>query len=67
MVARHHHRQRPGKVLRENIRPQPTAEGKRRHLTVLFCDMVDSPMANRVDPEVLQRIIRSYEDACGVH
>ena len=44
-----------------------TAEGERRQLTVLFCDMVGfTELANRVDPEVLQRIIRSYEDACAV-
>jgi class 3 adenylate cyclase/tetratricopeptide (TPR) repeat protein len=41
--------------------------GERRQLTVLFCDMVGfTELANRVDPEVLQRIIRSYEDACAV-
>jgi len=43
------------------------AEGERRQLTVLFCDMVGfTELANRVDPEVLQKIIRSYEDACAV-
>ena len=43
------------------------AEGERRQLTVLFCDMVGfTELANRVDPEVLQGIIRSYEDACAV-
>lgn len=42
-------------------------EGERRQLTVLFCDMVGfTELANRVDPEVLQTIIRSYEDACAV-
>jgi class 3 adenylate cyclase len=40
---------------------------ERRQLTVLFCDMVGfTELANRVDPEVLQGIIRSYEDACAV-
>jgi class 3 adenylate cyclase len=34
---------------------------------VLFCDMVGfTELANRVDPEVLQGIIRTYEDACAV-
>lgn len=48
-------------------RPFPTAlAGERRQLTVMFCDMVGfTELANRVDPEVLQRIIRSYEDACA--
>ena len=40
--------------------------GERRHLTVLFCDMVGyTELANRVDPEVLQTIIHAYEDACA--
>jgi len=43
------------------------AEGERRQLTVLFCDMVGfTELANRVDPEVLQQIMGSYEDACAV-
>lgn len=43
------------------------ATGERRQLTVLFCDMVGfTELANRVDPEILQSIIRSYEDACAV-
>jgi len=49
--------------------PLPTTPeaGERRQLTVLFCDMVGfTELANRVDPEVLQRIIRSYEDTCAV-
>ena len=47
--------------------PTTASEGERRQLTVLFCDMVGfTELANRVDPEVLQKIIRSYEDACAV-
>ena len=47
--------------------PTTASEGERRQLTVLFCDMVGfTELANRVDPEVLQQIIRSYEDACAV-
>jgi len=53
----------PPALARESL----DAEGERRQLTVLFCDMVGfTELANRVDPEVLQRIIRSYEDACAV-
>ena len=45
----------------------PATEAERRQLTVLFCDMVGfTELANRVDPEVLQRIIGAYEDACAV-
>jgi class 3 adenylate cyclase/predicted ATPase len=41
-------------------------EGERRQLTVLFCDMVGfTELASRVDPEILQNIIRTYEDTCA--
>ena len=47
--------------------PVSFATGERRQLTVLFCDMVGfTELASRVDPEVLQSIIRTYEDACAV-
>ena len=43
------------------------AGGERRQLTVMFCDMVGfTELASRLDPEVLQRIIHSYEDLCAV-
>ena len=43
------------------------SDGERRQLTVLFCDMVGfTNLASRVDPEVLQLIIRRYEDVCAV-
>src|SRR4051794_10923768 len=43
-----------------------SAEGERRQLTVLFCDMVGfTELASRLDPEVLQGIVRSYEDNCA--
>jgi class 3 adenylate cyclase len=52
-----------GLPIRESVGP----EGERRQLTVLFCDMVGfTELANRVDPEVLQRIVRRYEDTCAV-
>jgi class 3 adenylate cyclase/tetratricopeptide (TPR) repeat protein len=42
-------------------------EGERRQLTALFCDMVGSTeLAERLDPEVLQTVFRTYEDACAV-
>jgi predicted ATPase/class 3 adenylate cyclase len=45
--------------------PARVETGERRHLTVLFCDMVGfTEFASRVDPEVLQRICNRYEDAC---
>ncbi|WP_076999645.1 AAA family ATPase [Variovorax sp. KK3] len=45
----------------------PADDGERRQLTALFCDMVGfTELANRTDPEVLQRIVRAYENACEV-
>ena len=47
--------------------PSSSTTGERRQLTVLFCDMVGfTELANRLDPEVLREVIRSYEDACAV-
>lgn len=41
-------------------------DGERRQLTVMFCDMVGfTELASRVDPEVLQQVIRQYEDICA--
>ena len=42
-----------------------TGEGERRHLTVMFCDVVDSTaLSMKYDPEDLQEIIRSFQDIC---
>ena len=44
----------------------PVPQGERRQLTVLFCDMVGfTELASRLDPEILQNIIRVYEDTCA--
>jgi class 3 adenylate cyclase/predicted ATPase len=40
-------------------------EGERRHLTVTFCDIVDStPLSMQYDPEELREIVRSFQDTC---
>src|SRR5215207_4096295 len=40
-------------------------EAERRHLTVMFCDLVSvSPLAGRLDPEELREIIRAYQEVC---
>ena len=53
--------------LKKSTATRSALEGERRQLTVLFCDMVGfTELASHVDPEVLQTIIRSYEDACAV-
>lgn len=38
---------------------------ERRHLTVMFCDLVGStPLSVRIDPEDLSDIFRQYQQAC---
>jgi class 3 adenylate cyclase/tetratricopeptide (TPR) repeat protein len=38
---------------------------QRRHVTVVFCDVVDStPLAERLDPEDLREVMQGYQDAC---
>jgi class 3 adenylate cyclase/tetratricopeptide (TPR) repeat protein len=40
-------------------------EAERRHLTVMFCDMVGSTeMAEQLDPEDLREVILDYQAAC---
>lgn len=47
------------------VEPEAKVAAERRQLTVLFCDIVGfSELSNRVDPEVLHQIIRSFADAC---
>jgi class 3 adenylate cyclase len=56
----------PEQVADKSFASNTAAEEERRQLTVLFCDMVRfTEIANRVDPEVLQKIIRVYEDTCA--
>ena len=41
-------------------------EAERRHLTVLFCDLVDSTMlAGHLDPEDLREVVRAYHQTCA--
>jgi class 3 adenylate cyclase len=41
-------------------------EAERRHLTVLFCDLVDSTvLAGRLDPEEWREVVRAYQDTCA--
>jgi class 3 adenylate cyclase/tetratricopeptide (TPR) repeat protein len=47
------------------LRPQ-SPEAERRHLTMMFCDLVGStPLASQFDPEEWREIMRAYYDACG--
>ncbi|WP_407179267.1 adenylate/guanylate cyclase domain-containing protein [Bradyrhizobium sp. STM 3562] len=41
-------------------------DAERRHLTVLFCDLVDSTaLSTRLDPEDMWEVIRVYRGACA--
>jgi len=45
--------------------PLHDAEGERRHLTVMFCDLVDSTKhAERMDPEDWREVVADYQQAC---
>ncbi|GGO79288.1 adenylate cyclase [Marinobacterium nitratireducens] len=51
-------------------RPAPpgsaASDAERRHLTVMFCDLVGSTeLSTRLDPEDLQDIIRAYQEAAA--
>jgi class 3 adenylate cyclase/predicted ATPase len=38
---------------------------ERRHLTVMFCDLVGSTaLSSRLDPEDMRELLRAYQDAC---
>src|SRR5215813_8250652 len=44
----------------------PVPEAERRHLTVLFCDLVDSTrLAGRLDPEDFREVVRAYHQTCA--
>ena len=49
-----------------NIPSAGGAEAERRHLTVMFCDLVGSTtLAEQLDPEDLREVLRSYQDTCA--
>jgi len=46
-------------------RANPSADGERRQLTVLFADVVGSTeLAGRLDPEALRDVLRAYQGIC---
>jgi class 3 adenylate cyclase/tetratricopeptide (TPR) repeat protein len=46
--------------------PAPPHDAERRHLTVMFCDLVGSTaLSARLDPEDLWEVIRAYRAACA--
>jgi class 3 adenylate cyclase len=45
---------------------EASADGERRHLTVMFCDLVGSTLLSaRLDPEELRSIIHAYQRTCA--
>jgi class 3 adenylate cyclase/predicted ATPase len=45
---------------------QREPEAERRHLTLLFCDLVDStPLSVHLDPEELREVVRAYHAVCA--
>ena len=41
-------------------------ETERRHLTVMFCDLVDpTHLACQLDPEDYRAVVRAYQEAAG--
>src|SRR4029453_6996430 len=43
-----------------------TPEAERRHLTVLFCDLVGSTaLTGRLDPEDYREVVRTYHQICA--
>ncbi|MGY3456849.1 class 3 adenylate cyclase/ABC-type transport system involved in cytochrome c biogenesis ATPase subunit [Bradyrhizobium sp. LM3.4] len=46
--------------------PAPPPDAERRHLTVMFCDLVGSTaLSARLDPEDMWEVIRAYRAACA--
>ncbi|WP_199763032.1 adenylate/guanylate cyclase domain-containing protein [Bradyrhizobium guangdongense] len=46
--------------------PVPPQDAERRHLTVMFCDLVGSTaLSARLDPEDMWEVIRAYRTACA--
>jgi Double zinc ribbon/Adenylate and Guanylate cyclase catalytic domain len=49
-----------------SYQPPTPANGERRQLTVLFCDLVGSTvLSERLDPEELSEIVRAYQETCA--
>src|SRR4051812_27076071 len=48
-----------------SLLPASRAEGERRQLTVMFCDLVGSTaLSARLDPEELREVVRAYQETC---
>ena len=55
----------PGAAAAE-ARARSPGDAERRHLTVMFCDLVgSSALAERLDPEDLRDLLAAYQDTCA--
>jgi class 3 adenylate cyclase len=54
-------------ALSEQIPETPSSpEAERRHLTVVFCDLVESTsLSEHLDPEDYRDVVRAYQDTCS--
>lgn len=56
----------PSPLPHEESFEAPRTEGERRHLSVMFCDLVGSTeLASRLDPEEWREVVASYHDAAS--
>jgi class 3 adenylate cyclase/predicted ATPase len=59
-------RPEPNAAIAPPASPPQRAQGERRHLTVMFCDMVGSTaLSSRLDPEDFRDILNTYHSICG--
>ena len=50
----------------ESTRESPNTDAERRHLTVLFCDLVGSSgLTEKLDPEEFRGLLADYQDCCA--
>ncbi len=53
-------------VAPRSLLPASRAEGERRQLTVMFCDLVDSTtLSTLLDPEDLREVVHAYHQTCA--
>src|SRR5271166_5588253 len=56
----------PAKDRTSSVEPLAAVEGERRHLTVLFCDLVGSTeISARLDPEEFRELVAEYHGAAA--
>jgi class 3 adenylate cyclase/predicted ATPase len=60
-----------GRMKDEAVQPSslilhPSTEAQRRHLTVMFCDLVGSTnLSEQLDPEELREVLQAYQQTCA--